>query len=215
VILPVHRPLIALIVLLVAVFVAQQLVEDELGAHMMVPTRVQSAGEAIAHGQGDKGDWLSLTTLLTAALLHANVGHIASNLLFFWIFGALISEILGWRWTLTLFILTAIGGSIGDLILRNGSPIPSLGASGTVLGFEGAYLGLAVRWSLPNPSIWPIAYPIPPFNLALVACVGFFLDIQGVLSSSGEIAYGAHLGGFLVGLVLTCLIIPAPKSLSH
>lgn len=175
------------------------------------PASVQESLEAAKEQRAQPENWLSLATVFTAALLHADIGHIVSNLFFLWIFAGLVNELLGWRWMLTIFVFTAICGSIGDIILRSGSPIPALGASGAVMGLEGAYLGLAVRYSLPNPSIWPLAYPVPPFNLAVVAVVGFFFDISGVFGPETGTAYGAHLGGFIAGLVLTSLITPAPR----
>lgn len=210
---PSHRVLLVLIAGIIAVFIMQVLSPDGLSSFEMIPAEVQNAGQAIVDGEGEGGDWFSLLTLLTAALLHADVGHILSNLLFFWMFGGLVGEILGWRWMLTIFVATAIGGSIGDLILRNGSSIPSLGASGAVMGFEGAYLGLAVRWRLPDPYIWPIAHPIPPIRLVILASFGFFLDISGVVSQAAGVAYGAHLGGFLVGLFLTSFIARRPQGI--
>ena len=79
------------------------------------------------------------------------------------------------------------------------------------MGFEGAYLGLAVRWSLPWPRIWPIAHPIPPMRLVILAVVGFGFDISGTITGTPGIAYGAHLGGFIAGLFLTSFITPRPK----
>lgn len=206
-----HRVLIALIIAIIGVFVMQIASPSNLSSFEMQPAAVQEAGQDLIAGESEKEDWFALFTMLSAAFLHANVGHITSNLLFLWVFGGLVGELLGWRWMLALFLATAIGGSLGDTILRNGETIPSLGASGTVLGFEGAYLGLAVRWSLPNPHIWPIAHPIAPMRLGLVAVVGFFLDISGVINAGTGIAYGAHLGGFLTGLFFTCFVTPRPR----
>ncbi len=205
--------LIGLILVIITVFIVDLITVDSLDALKSVPTNLETASANLLSGQGKITDGITLTTLLSAAFLHGDLGHILSNMLFLWVFAGLVGELLGWRWMLGLFIITAICGSIADAILRGGSEIPVVGASGAVLGFEGAYLGLAVRWSLPNPHIWPIAYPIPPSRLALVAGVGFFLDVSGAVGPATGIAYGAHLGGFLAGLFLTCFLIPKPKKI--
>lgn len=175
-----------------------------------VPHDISVAWQEIRDGSGTGAHWLVLGSLFTAALLHGGVEHILLNMLFLWLFAGLVGELLGTRWMLVIFVVTAICGYVGDALLRSGSTIPSLGASGAVMGFEGAYLGLAVRWSLPWPRIWPIAHPIPPMRLVILALAGFFLDISGVVGGQTGIAYGAHLGGFISGLFLTSFVTPKP-----
>jgi membrane associated rhomboid family serine protease len=80
------------------------------------------------------------------------------------------------------------------------------------MGFEGAYLGLAARWHLPDPHIWPIARPVPPSRLALVGGIGVAMDYYSLMSGSEDhIAYGAHIGGFTTGLLLAALAMPKPR----
>ena len=80
------------------------------------------------------------------------------------------------------------------------------------MGFEGLYLGMAVRWRLPEPHIFPIARPIPPINLGILTVVGISFDYYRLMQDSeSNIAYGAHLGGFMVGLFLACFVVPRPK----
>jgi len=180
----------------------------------MNPQKTAQAWQQITSGQAQPEDFMALSTLLTGALLHGSWEHILYNLLSLWIFAGLVGELIGARWMSALLLITALCGSLGDLFLRAGSHIPSLGASGMVMGFEGAYLGLAVRWTLPNPYIWPISYPIPPSRLMIMAAVGFALDISGTISGTGNTAYGAHLGGFLSGLLFTSFIIGRPRTLA-
>jgi membrane associated rhomboid family serine protease len=89
--------------------------------------------------------------------------------------------------------------------------VPMLGASGALMGFQGAYLGLATRWTLPDPHVWPIARPIPPSRLALLAVIGVGFDYFAIMNQQDTgIAYGAHVGGFTTGLLLAALAAPRP-----
>ena len=60
--------------------------------------------------------------------------------------------------------------------------------------------------------IFPIARPVPPANLAILAVLGISVDYYRLMEHSQvNIAYGAHLGGFLVGLLFACFVVPRPK----
>src|SRR5690606_22546705 len=111
---------------------------------------------------------------------HADGQHVLFNMLFLWIFAALAVELLGHRWMFVIFLFTAVAGSIGHAVSNAGDSIPMLGASGAVMGFEGAYLGLAIRWKLPDPHVWPMARPIPPAQLAAIAVIGVVMDVMGI-----------------------------------
>lgn len=210
---PAHRVLSIILVGLTFVFFAQILSPDGLSDWRTVPDEIGKLGSHLLKGELTAADGMRAATLVSGPLMHANLEHILYNLLFLWIFAGVVGELLGVRWLLILFFVTAVAGAIGDTILRPDSRIPSLGISGAVMGFEGAYLGLAVRWRLPDPEIWPIAYPIPPMRLALLAVAGVALDLGGVVSQQSGTAYGAHLGGFITGLFLTCFIVRRPQGL--
>ena len=205
-----QKVLLGLIILIFVVFLGQIVAPESFMGRESVPADLAQAWQQLVSGNAHSQTFLTLTTPLSAALMHGSWDHIIFNMLFLWVFGGLVGELLGTRWMLGIFILTAFAGYIGDAILRSGSMIPALGASGAVMGFEGAYLGLAVRWSLPEPKIWPIAHPIPPVRLMILAGVGFALDISGVIGGASGIAHGAHLGGFLVGLFLTSFVARKP-----
>lgn len=206
-----QKLLLGFILLMIAIFVGQILSPEQFLTRASVPFEVESAWNELCSGKAASSSWLTLSTLFTAALLHGGWDHILYNMIFLWVFAGLVGELLNSRWMFVIALTTAVCGSIGDLILRQGSSIPCLGASGMVMGFEGAYLGLATRWSLPWPRIWPIAHPIPPIRLCILAGIGFYFDITGVIGPSSGTAHGAHLGGFLAGLFITAFIAPAPK----
>lgn len=181
---------------------------------MAVPADIVESWQNLLSGKISPVDWREFGTLLSCALLHGNIEHISSNMVFFWIFGALLVELLGWRWMLMLFVLTAIAASVTHTAMNREEIAPMLGASGAVMGFEGAYLGLAVRWRLPAPHIWPMSRPITPGQLAFLAAMGVGLDYLSLMTAGSEdrVAYGAHVGGFTMGLLLACTLIPKPRS---
>jgi membrane associated rhomboid family serine protease len=212
--------LLGLIGVMAAVFLCQEFVGggrltvtrwfDPL---MMVPGEVLGAARAIRAGEAGMGNWQEIGTMLSCVFLHGDISHIVYNMLALWIFAALAADLLGQRWMLLLFFATALGGSLCHTLLNAESMIPCLGASGAVMGFEGAYLGLVVRFRLPEPQVWPMSRPIPPGHLAMLAVFGVLMDYVGLMDLHGSrIAYGAHIGGFTTGLFLTALLAPRPKA---
>ena len=138
--------------------------------------------------------------------LHGDVRHIVYNMVFLWTFGILTSELLGqWR-TLAVFIVCGICGAVMHIVLNPDSSEPMIGASGAISGLEGVYLGLAIRWQLPDAEIWPLAYPVPAMHLGFFAVIGFIGDLMLFANHDEQIAYGAHLGGFLSGLLIAAVI---------
>ena len=203
-------PLFALIAFIAAIHALQILLgggfEDRF---MAVPADVVKAMRELRTGDFSGAD--SLLTLFTASLLHGDVARLFGNMLYRWIFGAVAAELLGHRWVMLVFIFTAICGSACHVALNPEETIPMLGASGAVMGFEGLYLGMAVRWHLPDPHVWPIARPVTPAHLAAVGVIGLLFDFSGYLGGYQGVAYGAHLGGFIGGMVLGAAIAPMPR----
>lgn len=206
-------PLLSLIVLMFLIFFAQAAFGEHWFADLMaVPGKIVAAWNHLRAGNAGSEDWRTFGTLLSCVFLHGNLEHVLFNMLYLWIFAGLVSELLGWRWMLLIFLLTSFAASITHTAMNHESFIPCLGASGAVMGFEGAYLGLATRWHLPDPHIWPIARPIPPGNLALVAVFGVCLDYYAIMQGVPTgVAYGAHVGGFTMGLFITALAAPKPR----
>lgn len=178
---------------------------------MALPAEIVASWEALRSGTFDSSDLRPLGTLFSYALLHGNFGHLFGNMIFLWIFAALAAELLGHRWMLLTFVFTAITGGVCHVALNPEEFVPMLGASGAVAGFEGLYLALAVRWQLPDPHVWPFARPIPPAQLAALGVFGLAVDFMSYTSGQVGVAYGAHLGGFIGGILLGGMIVPMPK----
>lgn len=175
------------------------------------PASVSAAWDRVTSGEFAIADARVFATLLTYAFLHANAEHLFFNLLYLWMFGFIVGDLLGHRWVLAIYLITALGGSVGYVLSDPESPIPMLGASGAVMGFQGAYLGLAVRFRLPDPMVWPLADPVSPWKLGLFAVIGFALDLGGVVNPGDcNTAFATHIGGFVTGILLTSFIAPRP-----
>ncbi|MEK6230450.1 MAG: rhomboid family intramembrane serine protease [Luteolibacter sp.] len=203
---------LGLIVFITAVLIVQNFADYGFTYRFSaVPEGIVSAWGEIRSGNFSMGAAKEIFTLFTATLLHADFGHLSGNMAFLWIFAAIASELLGARWVLPIFVFTGICGNICHVALNADAPNPCLGASGAVMGFEGLYLAMAVRWQLPNPHVWPVARPIAPSQLALLGVLSLILDFNGYIGGDQITAHGAHLGGFIGGLFLGSFIVPMPR----
>ena len=150
-------------------------------------------------------------TLLTAVFMHGSIAHIAGNMLFLWIFGDNIENTLGHLRYLLFYLVCGLLASLAyvySTVFFGGDPlIPSLGASGAISGVLGAYLLL-----FPGRRVTVLLFRFITQVPAFVA-VGLWFVFQliaglGVLGdpSSGDgVAYAAHIGGFVAGLLLVKL----------
>ncbi len=143
-----------------------------------------------------------MPTLFTAVFLHAGWAHLFGNMLFLWIFGHSVEHRLTRAGFLAAYLAAGVLGALADGVLRMGSGIPSLGASGAIAGVLGMYL----LWFPRNRVLlllilWPVALPawlvIGVYILVDNVLPLLFAGASGVI---GQVSYGAHLGGFVAGL---------------
>lgn len=214
-----HYTITAIIAVASVVFVVEHFdyraIVDQFGA---VPLAIVTAWQSLLAGSATADDWRALATLFTATLVHADLEHILLNCVMLWVFGSLVSQHLGPWWSLAVFVVTGMAGNLLQVALEPDSPAPIIGASGALCGFEGMYLALALRWPLRWPDVWPLAHAIPPLQLAALGVVGFFVDVYSQLGEGQGIAYGAHMGGFVSGFFLACVltsIYPTEQSFSR
>lgn len=172
----------------------------------VMPLRIAQAWTAMLSGNAERETAHVLLTTVTGLFVHSGPPHLIMNMVFLWMFGSLSSQYLGKWWALGSFFVCGIGGFVLHVMLNRDSEIPCIGASGAVMGFEGIYLGLALRWRLSWPDVWPLARPIPPHELGLFAVVGVGADLWGLSQNSQGIAYAAHIGGFVTGLIIAAAI---------
>jgi membrane associated rhomboid family serine protease len=171
-----------------------------------VPSIVVPAIRALAGGDVSFSQVQPLSRLASALFLHGDPEHLVYNMVFLWTFGFLTSQYLGQWWALLIFFVCGICGNIVQIAISPESPVPIIGASGAICGFEGVYLGLALRWQLPWATVWPLAYAVPPLQLAAFAVIGFVGDVYFLANRGQDIAYGAHVGGLLCGFAIAALV---------
>lgn len=202
-----YPTIVAIIAVAVAVFVIEQAKDINLAPdYGTVPAKIVAAWDDLAAGNADIDTAAALARLFTSLFVHAGPEHILYNMVFLWAFGCLTSEHLGKWWALVIFLVTGAGGDVLQIALNPDSQIPIVGASGAICGFEGVYLGLALRWTLRWPDVWPLAHPIPPLQLCAFAVIGIGFDFYALMNHGQRIAYGAHVGGFITGLILAGVV---------
>lgn len=144
-------------------------------------------------------------TLFSSMFLHAGWLHLGGNMLYLLIFGDNVEDRLGHLKFLAFYILAGLAAALAQFAVSMLSDIPTLGASGAIAGVLAAYLilfpGRRVRVLL---AAWIVSLPA-------ILVIGAWIAIQLVsgmgtissTSSSGGVAYMAHIGGFVAGLILT------------
>jgi membrane associated rhomboid family serine protease len=156
----------------------------------------------IMHGHA----WI---TLLTAMFMHAGWLHIAGNMVFLWAFGPEIEDAMGRMHFLAFYLLGGVVAMLAQVIGSPGSTVPCLGASGAIAAVMGAFIVMYPRDRI-RSILWIVIYiRITYIPAALLIGVWFLIQLLNVGSiatvQTGGVAYLAHVGGFLYGVVTTKL----------
>jgi membrane associated rhomboid family serine protease len=148
-------------------------------------------------------------TLFTSMFMHAGWLHLLGNMLYLWIFGDNVEDRLGHGLYFVFYILCGLAATFAQLAFSANSSIPNLGASGAIAGVLGAYLIM-----FPRGSVNVLIGRIVTRTSALIA-IGFWFLLQifsqisafsASSQSQGGVAYMAHIGGFVAGVLLTYLL---------
>ena len=152
--------------------------------------------------------WL---TLITSMFMHGGIAHIFGNMLFLWIFGDNIEDRLGHARYLIFYLVCGILAGLAHVFTtvafadsEQSLLVPSLGASGAISGVLGAYILLFPTKRVMVIISWFVT-AVPAFiaiGLWFVFQLISGLGMLGSGSKSGGVAYGAHIGGFVAGLIL-------------
>lgn len=150
-----------------------------------------------------------LGTLITSMFLHANLLHVAGNMLFLWIFGNNVEDKLGELKFLIVYFASGIGGSLLQIHITPDSTVPMLGASGAISGLLAAYV-----LYFPRARILTFVVPFFIFTLPAYVFIGYWIGLQAlnaflnIGAIGGGVAFFAHVGGFGTGLILALLLRP-------
>jgi membrane associated rhomboid family serine protease len=144
------------------------------------------------------------STLFTSMFLHAGWMHLGGNMLYLWIFGDNLERVMGPARFLLFYLICGIAAGLAQILASGASNIPSLGASGAISGVLGGYLVLFPRNRVRVLTRGGI------MSVPAVLVLGLWIVIQmisglGTIANSAEsggVAYMAHIGGFVAGLLL-------------
>ena len=142
--------------------------------------------------------------MLTSMFLHGSWLHLLGNMWFLWLFGNNIEDSMGHLRFLVFYLLTGLAGSAAHVLSASDSLIPTVGASGAISGVMGAYLVLYPRIKIQTLFVLFIFIRIMPIPAWIVLAEYFAVQLLygwGTPRSGGGVAFLAHVGGFVAGVV--------------
>lgn len=150
-------------------------------------------------------------TILTSMFLHGGWLHLAGNMLYLWVFGDNIEDRMGRLRFLLFYLACGVAAVFAQALPAPETRVPMIGASGAISGVLGAYLLLFPRARV--LVLVPFGFILKVIRLPAVWVLGLWFAIQlisSLLAPAGEggVAFRAHLGGFVAGLVLAPLFLP-------
>lgn len=166
-----------------------------------------TAYDSFVFEHGYKPGAPSLSDLFSAMFLHAGLGHLLGNMLFLWIYGDNVEHRLGHLRYLLVYLLSGVAATLGFALLAGGSMTPLVGASGAISGALGLYF---VFFPRNRVKVFVFLFPfiMRVFLVPARLVLGVYLLWDNVLpllisgSSGGGVAYGAHIGGFVAGVLI-------------
>lgn len=202
----------ALIALNVVVFLCESALAGAqrglVAAHGFVPARMSSAPLA------------EVDNILSSMFMHAPESwlHLGGNMLFLWVFGDDIEDALGRGRFLAFYVLSGCLAAVAQWLVEPSSMVPMVGASGAISGVLAAYISLypatAVKVLNPIPIFWmfgSIVLTVPAWLIVALFMAANLLSATALNSASAGIAFYAHIGGFLAGLLLVRVMLPGPS----
>jgi len=146
-------------------------------------------------------------TVFTSMFLHAGWGHLIGNLLYLWVFGNNIEAAMGHVKFIVFYFVCGVAAVLAQALPDVGSQIPMVGASGAISGVLGAYVLLYPMVTV-HVIVPIVLYPLR-LQMRAITVLGFWFGMQLFSSfmSTGEggVAFGAHIGGFIAGMLLVKL----------
>jgi membrane associated rhomboid family serine protease len=177
--------------------------EWPVNTYALIPCELSGEGACVTAPGGPS----AAATLLTSMFMHGSILHLGGNMLFLWIFGNNVEDSMGPVKFLLFYLLGGVAASALQIAVDAGSDIPNLGASGAVAGVLGGYLLL-----FPRARVITVIFIIFFFTiieLPALLILGFWFVQQalfgyfelGSAGKGGGVAYFAHIGGFVFGML--------------
>ncbi|MEZ4703424.1 MAG: rhomboid family intramembrane serine protease [Rhodothermales bacterium] len=178
------------------------------GQDLVQPQTVPAGGGEYAIIPQAPGPFPIFLTILTAMFMHGGLGHIGGNMLYLWIFGDNVEHRFGALPFLALYLACGVAATIAQILLDPTSVIPNLGASGAISGVLGAYMVLFPRNKVHALFFYTVV------SVPAVLAIGLWIAMQLISgwgsivnqSAVGGVAYGAHIGGFVAGVLLALVM---------
>jgi membrane associated rhomboid family serine protease len=149
--------------------------------------------------------------ILTSMFMHAGLMHLLGNLLYLWIFGDNVEDVLGHFRYLAFYILGGVAASLTHVFLYPASTVPTVGASGAIAATLGAYLLLFPQRRV--VTLIPLGFFLHIARLPAIFVLGMWFVLQlfqGTLALGmtqlGGVAFWAHIGGFVFGMLIGPLL---------
>jgi membrane associated rhomboid family serine protease len=138
---------------------------------------------------------------LSSMFMHGGIMHIFGNMLFLWVFGDNLENLLGHVRYAAFYLVCGFAAALAQIVMDTDSIIPMLGASGAISGVLGGYILLFPQRRV-RALIFNFLTEVPAF-----VAIGIWIVYQLVIgyltpSGTGGVAYAAHIGGFFAGLIL-------------
>src|SRR5512140_388419 len=144
-------------------------------------------------------------TIFTAMFMHAGWVHLGGNMLYLWIFGDNVEDRFGHIKFIIFYLLCGIAATFAQLAFNTGSSVPNLGASGAIAGVLGGYILMFPQGKIRVLQGQGMIQVSALIVIGLWIGLQFFSSVASITSTAdtGGVAYMAHVGGFIAGLVLT------------
>jgi membrane associated rhomboid family serine protease len=154
-----------------------------------------------------------LLPFFTSMFMHGGWLHLLGNMWFLWIFGDNVEDALGPVRYLIFYILCGLGAGLAHYLLGPASSLPTVGASGAIAGVLAGYMVLFPGARV--HTLVPLGFFVRIMELPAVAVIGIWFLIQVVsslvtfgMTERGGVAFAAHVGGFVAGLLLVWVLRP-------
>jgi membrane associated rhomboid family serine protease len=171
---------------------------------------------AVLGGHAYGGLVMAVLPLFTSLFLHASFLHVAGNMLFLWIFGDNVEDYLGHFTYLVFYLVSGVAAGVTHILLNQASRVPSVGASGAIAGVMGAYFILYPRarvlvWFPPIFFFHVPAWLMLGYWFLVNFLSGTATSVADTSQTSGGIAFWAHVGGFVAGVIMINIFRERPQ----